>query len=241
MNRSWGKTQIRFTSLIPFMFLMWLLLEGVSAGQQKPAPPPKAPTVIVLDVAGDGITLTSVDNGVEFALDAPGQLQKTGWTRPDSDDSFLAVDLNNNGVIDDVRELVGTRLVLEGNGPVGLGVNALMFSLQGHPIGPDSKPVGGVPRPMPFGFGELDQSDPGFTRLRLWTDRNHDGKTGPGELKTLAESKVDRISLTFRTYGSVEAAPKDEFGNRRVILGSYKRYKDGLLSPYEMVEVALAK
>lgn len=233
MERVGGKTIV--------LVMLSMAAAAVSASQKQPLPTPKAPTVIVLDVAGDGITLTSVDNGVEFALEAPGQLQKTAWTKQGSDDSFLAVDLNNNGAIDDARELVGTRLVLEGNGPVGLGVNALQFSLQGYSLGPDSKPLGGVPRPLPFGFGTLDRSDAGFARLRLWTDRNHDGKTGPGELKTLAESKVERIDLTFRTYGSIEAAPKDEFGNRRVILGSFKCYKDGLLFPYEMVEVALAK
>lgn len=169
-------------AIVPVLLSATAVAFGAS---QQPSAPPKAPTVIVLDVTGDGIALTSVDDGVEFAMDSPRAVQKTAWTKPDSDDSFL--------------------------------------------------------RPIPFGFGTLDRSDAGFARPRLWTDRNHDGKTGPGELKTLAESRVEQIDLTFRTYGSIEAAPKDEFGNRRVILGTYKRYKDGTLSPYELVEVALAK
>ena len=37
MKRSWVKTRTHFMSLIFFMPLMWLLLEGVSAGQQSPA------------------------------------------------------------------------------------------------------------------------------------------------------------------------------------------------------------
>ena len=224
-----------------FAMTSMVMLASVGASPSQPSQQQKPPTVIVLDLAGDGIAFSSVENGVEFSLEAPGQVQRTAWTRQGSDDGFLALDFNGNGVIDDARELVGNRLVLEKNGPINLGVNALQFPLQGYPLGPDSKPVGGVPRPLPFGFGVIDQSDAAFKTLRVWIDANHDGKTGSGELRTLAESKVERIDLTFRIYDSIETAPKDEFGNRRYVLGKFQRYKEGLLTPHEFVEVALAK
>ena len=59
---------------------------------------------IVLDIARDGFKLTSAENGVLFDLGFPQQL---AWTLPGDDDSWLCLDRNENGEIDDEKELFG--------------------------------------------------------------------------------------------------------------------------------------
>ena len=235
MRLTRGGSNRRAVSGSVVLVAFWLSVpEANQTPQQKPA------TVVIFDVAGNGIALSSVKDGVVFAVEGSGAAYRTAWTAPGSDDSFLALDSNGNGVVDSARELVGNRLTVEGSGPASLGVNALQFPLQGYPLGPDGKPIGGVPNPLPKGFGFIEQEDAVFAKLRLWNDANHDGKTGPGELKTLAECNIARIDLSFRIFGS-ETAPKDDFGNRRFILGKFQVQKQGMLFPHELVEVALAK
>ena len=36
---------------------------------------------------------------------------KTGWTQANSDDSFLVIDKNNNGNIDDITEMFGSATI----------------------------------------------------------------------------------------------------------------------------------
>lgn len=45
---------------------------------------------IIIDTDRDGYKLTSTDNGVRFDLNADGHPELIAWTRPDSDDAFLA-------------------------------------------------------------------------------------------------------------------------------------------------------
>lgn len=61
---------------------------------------------LVVDLAGDGVHLTGPDDGVPFALHAgiPGMW---AWTARGSDDAFLALDRNDDGLIGDGTELFG--------------------------------------------------------------------------------------------------------------------------------------
>lgn len=168
-------------------------------------PPPQCPSPvcngsqwtcfspILLDIRGDGFRLTSVANGVWFDLAADGLIHKWSWTAPDTDDGFLALDRNDNGIIDDGRELFGSATPQPpSDSPNGFLALAVF-----------DKPENGG-----NDDGFIDSSDAIYSHLRVWVDTSHDGLTRPHELHTLSELGIARIDLQY------EVKPRtDEFGN----------------------------
>ncbi len=128
---------------------------------------------LVLDLNGDGVEVLPPNQGVEFKLFG-GDFLHTGWIR--GDDAFLALDLNQNGRIDDGHELF---VDFEGPGWVDL------------PSG-FSKLV----RLDKNGDGWITQADPDFDHLLLWQDQDRSGKTEPGELRSLTEAGILALGLS---------------------------------------------
>jgi hypothetical protein len=62
---------------------------------------------LVFDLDGNGVNLSSVENGVYFDMDADGARDKTAWVS--GGDALLALDRNGNGRIDDGSELFGEQ------------------------------------------------------------------------------------------------------------------------------------
>lgn len=62
---------------------------------------------LVFDLDGNGVTLSSVENGIYFDMDADGTRDKTAWVS--GGDALLALDRNGNGRIDDGSELFGEQ------------------------------------------------------------------------------------------------------------------------------------
>ena len=62
---------------------------------------------LVIDTKGNGFKFTSASDGVMFDIDADGVPDRVGWTKNDSDDAWLAIDRNGNGVIENGSELFG--------------------------------------------------------------------------------------------------------------------------------------
>lgn len=62
---------------------------------------------LLFDLDGDGLELTTADDGILFDLDADGKTDRT--SAPAGGDAFLAIDRNGNNRIDDGRELFGDQ------------------------------------------------------------------------------------------------------------------------------------
>ena len=124
---------------------------------------------VILDLDGDGIDFFAVgESTARFDMDADGFREATGWIT--GDDAFLALDINRNGVIDDITELFGDATT---SGFVA------MAELDSN------------------GDGVLSSADADFSKLRLWRDLDGDGETDAGELRGLGSQRIVSIDLDY--------------------------------------------
>ena len=150
-------------------------------------------TPIVIDLAGDGFRFTDVPAGVYFDLGADGSVEQVAWTAGDSDDAFLVLDRNEDGWINDGRELFGS-------------VTAQPPSEQ--PNGYLALAVFDRPELSGDGDGWISPNDGVFMLLRLWKDVNHDGVAQGNELESLGDAGIEAIALDY-----VLSRRRDRYGN----------------------------
>lgn len=151
---------------------------------------------IIVDVNGDGFELTNAANGVNFDINSDGISERLSWTAVGTDDAWLALDRNGNGMVDNGTELFGNYTsqprptIVETNGFAALGVF-------------DTVASGGN------ADGEITKDDAVFDSLRLWQDLNQNGVSEANELKTLKQVGLKSIDLDFKT-----SRRTDEHGNQ---------------------------
>ncbi|OKH29812.1 hypothetical protein FACHB389_25645, partial [Nostoc calcicola FACHB-389] len=132
-----------------------------------PPVPPEQTDPLVLDLDGDGVELISLGQSrTFFDTNSNGFREYTSWVS--ADDGLLVLDANNDGQINDISELFGDNSTNGFDDLATLDTNSDNL---------------------------IDANDSQFNDLRIWIDRNEDGFTNAGELRTLAEWEIQSISL----------------------------------------------
>ncbi|MBI6562434.1 calcium-binding protein [Pseudomonas syringae] len=151
---------------------------------------------LALDLDGDGIETLSTTSGVKFDFEGLGIKVTTGWVSPD--DGILALDINNNGIIDNGSELFGVYTRLQDGSLAKDGFDALSSV--------DSN------RDAIFDAQDLD-----FSKALVWRDLNSDGISQSNEMSSLLESGVLAVNLKS------SISSEDSNGNLISATGSFVR------------------
>ncbi|MBI1860812.1 MAG: hypothetical protein HYR96_07840 [Deltaproteobacteria bacterium] len=167
---------------------------------------------LVLDLTGEGFKLTDAPSGVIFDLNATGNPIPTAWILG-SNNAFLVLDRNNNGVIDDGGELFGSATTLSNGKRAANGFEALKEFDDNHD-------------------GVIDQKDAAYATLRLWFDRNKNAVTDRGELMTLKRAGVESISLNY-----VEVHEVDQYGNQTRQRSTFKRRSGSKVYSLQIIDI----
>lgn len=142
-----------------------------------PTPPPTRDPMI-LDLDGDGIETTALNGGMLFFdTDGNGFAEHTAWVG--EDDGILYKDLNNDGVINDGRELFGDRTILQNGQPAADGYAALA-DLDSNS---DNK---------------IDASDTAWSELRIIK--------GDGSKYSLDDLGIKQLNLAYTTTGTIDSS-----------------------------------
>jgi hypothetical protein len=113
---------------------------------------------LAFDLDNDGIESTGIyDTRVYFDIDGDQFAEKVGWIAPD--DGLLALDVNGDGVINDITELFGDDIM------------PAFDKLARH----DSN-----------GDGAITAADADYARLKVWRDFDQDGFSDANELFVLS-------------------------------------------------------
>lgn len=131
---------------------------------------------LVFDLDRDGFETLETEDGVYFDENNTGLKEKTEWVA--ADDGLLALDVNNDGVINDGSELFGTSTVLADGTLAESGFEALAQYDENQD-------------------GMIDEKDSIFSKLLVWQDKNSDGISGQDELHTMEDLGVTSISLQY--------------------------------------------
>ncbi len=131
-------------------------------------------TPLILDLNGDGVHTTTLDKGVVFDIQGNGQSVQTAWV--DATDGLLALDLNNDGLINNGTELFGDSTRLGSVNKAQDGFQALA-QYDGNQD------------------GVIDGLDAVFANLKVWVDANQNGMSEASELRSLAQLGVQSLQL----------------------------------------------
>jgi len=144
-------------------------------------------TTPVLVNLGGSLKLSSQQDGVMFDLDGTGTPRQWSW--PVSNDGWLVLDRNSNGIIDNGTELFGNA-TLKPNGSRATNGFLALAQLDSN------------------SDGLLDAKDAAFAALRVWVDTTRDGRSDPAELLSLDSLGINALSVETNV-----SRRRDQWGN----------------------------
>jgi len=157
--------------------------------------PPRSGVPIVLDLDGDGVETTGLNDGAYFDHDKNGFAEKIAWAG--SDDGLLAWDRNGDGIINDGAELFNVTMPDGSPAENGFQVLAALDNNQD---------------------GKIDANDAVWSQLKIWRDIDGDGYSASDELFALDELGIRSINTDYSNSAYV-----DENGNEHRQVGGYTK------------------
>jgi Ca2+-binding RTX toxin-like protein len=127
---------------------------------------------VVLDLGTQGISFSSIGDGVQFDINGNGAKDQIAWTT-DGQDGILALDLDGSGKIESGNELFTPNF----NGSHFADGIAALASLDGNHD------------------GVINAKDQAFGDLVVWQDANRNGVSEGGELIKLGDLGIKSIDL----------------------------------------------
>jgi VCBS repeat-containing protein len=154
-------------------------------GDEPPFVPPydETPNVVcplVLDLDGNGVEITSVQNGVYFDHKGDGFAEKSAWISPN--DGFLVRDRNGDGKITTGDELFGDQTRMKDGTWNHNGFDVLAEY-------DDNKD------------GRIDAQDAIWNQMQIWQDANSDGISQASELHSLADFGIQSFDTAYSQPG----------------------------------------
>lgn len=125
---------------------------------------------LILDLAGNGVDLSSVEDGVNFDLRGEGEKVRTAFIR--GDDALLFLDKNGNHIADNGKELFGDQ-----NGAANGYAELAKYDRNSD--------------------GTIDETDEIYAQLRIWQDINQDGECAEDEVQSLLAAGIRAIELAY--------------------------------------------
>jgi Ca2+-binding RTX toxin-like protein len=152
---------------------------------------------IILDLDGNGIETINVKDGAYFDHGGNGFAEQTGWAS--SDEGFLVMDRNEDGIINDGKEFFGSETLLSNGTKAANGFQALVELDDNQD-------------------GKIDANDAVYANLKIWKDADGDGYSSSDEFLTLSEAGVASINTSYTDSTMVDAQ-----GNEHRQVGSFTR------------------
>ncbi|MFT0214079.1 hypothetical protein VQ643_16000, partial [Pseudomonas sp. F1_0610] len=142
---------------------------------------------LMIDLNGNGkLDVIGTDGGINFDFNGDGFAGNTGWVG--KEDGILVFDDNQDGRVTNGSELFGNDFVI-GQKILEDGSVVNIYAKNGFEA---------LASLDTNGDGIVDANDKDFNKIKVWQDKNGDGKTDAGEMLTLKELGIKGLNTGYQ-------------------------------------------